>query len=48
MMPVDSKRHRESFREIAAGYKPRWPHRLQAYVPKKIAPRRKILDDRSK
>jgi hypothetical protein len=33
---------------IAAGYELRWPHRLQAYVPKKIAAARKILDHRLK
>src|SRR5438876_1801266 len=32
---------------VAAGYKPRWPHRLYAYVPKKFAAARKILDDRA-
>jgi hypothetical protein len=33
-------------KSVAAGYKPRKPHRLQVYGPKKIAVARKILDDR--
>jgi len=47
MMPVDSKSIAKAF-GMTAGYKPRGPHRLQAYVPKKIASARKILDDRRK
>jgi hypothetical protein len=31
---------------VSDGYKPRWPHGLQANGSKKIAVARRILDDR--